>query len=85
MIEGIYYAKAAAFLGASLAIGLGTFGPALGMGLIASKACENMGKYPESATKIRGAMVFGLVLVEAAAVYALVMSLFLMNAGRGLS
>lgn len=84
MVEGIYYAKAAAFLGAALAIGLGTVGPALGMGLIASKACENIGKYPESATAIRGAMVFGLVLVEAAAVYALVMALFLMSAGKSL-
>ncbi len=71
------YAKAAASLGAALAIGLGTFGPSLGMGLIASKACENIGKYPENAAAIRNAMIFGLILVETAALYAFLIALFL--------
>ncbi len=69
-----YYVKAAAFLGAAIAIGLGTLGPSLGMGMIASKACENIGKYPESAKQIRSAMMFGLIMVETAAVYAFVIA-----------
>jgi F-type H+-transporting ATPase subunit c len=69
-----YYVKAAAFLGAAIAIGLGTLGPSLGMGMIASKACENIGKYPESANQIRSAMMFGLIMVETAAVYAFVIA-----------
>lgn len=64
------YAKAAACIGAAVAIGLGTLGPSLGMGLIASRACENIGKYPENSTAIRNAMIFGLILVETAALYA---------------
>ncbi len=64
------YVTGAAFLGAAIAIGLGTLGPALGMGMIGSKACENIGKYPESANQIRSAMVFALILVETTALYA---------------
>jgi len=64
------YVRAAAFLGAAIAIGLGTLGPALGMGMIASKACENIGKYPEGAGNIRSAMVLALILVETTALYA---------------
>lgn len=64
------YAKAYAHLGAALAIGLGTLGPSLGMGLIASRACENIGKYSENSMAIRNAMIFGLILVETAALYA---------------
>lgn len=77
MVEGIFYAKGAAAIGAALAIGVGTLGPSLGMGLIASKACENIGKYPENAGKIRWAMIFGLILVETGAVYAFVIALSL--------
>lgn len=77
--EGIFYAHAAAAIGAALAIGIGTLGPSIGMGLIASKACENIGKYPENAGKIRGAMILGLILVETGAVYAFAIALYLMT------
>ena len=69
--------KAAAFIAAGFAIGIGTLGPALGQGLIGSRACENLGKYPESASKIRTAMMLALMLVESLGVYALVVSLLL--------
>lgn len=75
----VQYAKAASSLGAAIAIGLGTLGPALGMGLVASKACENIGKYPENISAIRNAMYFGLILVETAALYAFLIALFLVN------
>ena len=45
------YAQAAAFLGAAIAMGVGSLGPALGQGMIGQKACEGVGKYPESYTK----------------------------------
>lgn len=77
MVEGIFYAKAAAAIGAALAIGVGTLGPSLGMGLIASKACENIGKYPENADKIRLAMILALIFVETGAVYAFAIALSL--------
>ena len=46
-MEEINYVKMAAYFGAAFAMGIGTIGPALGQGLIASKAVESMGKYPE--------------------------------------
>jgi F0F1-type ATP synthase membrane subunit c/vacuolar-type H+-ATPase subunit K len=39
-MEGIFYAKAAAFLGAALAMGIGSIGPALGQGFIGMKAAR---------------------------------------------
>jgi F-type H+-transporting ATPase subunit c len=73
-MEGVFYAKAAAFLGAALAMGIGTVGPALGQGLIGMKACESIGKYPESSGKIRTTMMIAMGLVETSAIYALMIS-----------
>lgn len=70
----VFYAKAAAFLGAALAMGIGSIGPALGQGLIGMKACENIGKYPESAGQIRTTMMIAMGLVETAAIYALLIA-----------
>jgi len=70
MVEGVFYAKAAACFGASICIGIGVLGPALGQGLIGMKACENIGKYPESAGKIRTAMFLSMGLVETGMLWA---------------
>ena len=70
-MEGVFYAKAAALMGAAFVMGIGSIGPALGQGFIGMKACENIGKYPESATSIRNAMLIACTLVETAAIYAL--------------
>jgi F-type H+-transporting ATPase subunit c len=77
MVEGIYYAKAAAFLGAAIAMGVGSIGPALGQGFIGTKACESVGKYPESTGKIRMIMMIAMALVETSAIYAFIVSLML--------
>ena len=77
MVEGIYYAKAAAFLGAAIAMGIGSIGPALGQGFIGTKACESVGKYPESTGKIRMIMMIAMALVETSAIYAFIVSLML--------
>ncbi len=74
IMEGMEYAKAAAFLGAAIAMGVGTIGPALGQGLIGMKACESIGKYPESAGKIRTTMMIAMGLVETSAIYALMVA-----------
>lgn len=73
-MDGIFYAKAAAFLGAAITMGFGSLGPALGQGIIAMKACENIGKYPESANKIRQTMMMALIIVESSAIYCLLIS-----------
>lgn len=80
-MEGIFYVKAAAFFGAALAMGLGSIGPALGQGLIGMKACENIGKYPDSAGKIRTTMMIAMGMVETAAIYALLIAGVLIWAG----
>ncbi|MDR3551348.1 MAG: ATP synthase F0 subunit C [Candidatus Babeliales bacterium] len=75
------YTKAAAYLGAAIAMGFGAIGPALGQGLIGMKACENIGKYPESAGKIRTTMMIAMGLVETSAIYCLMVAgaLILLN------
>lgn len=77
----IFYAQAAAFFGAALAIGLGVVGPAIAQGLIAMKACENLGKYPESQNKIRSAMIIGMSIVETCALYPLFIAIALVYIG----
>ena len=71
------YAQAAAFLGAAIAMGIGSMGPALGQGIIGKKACEGVGKYPESYTKIRMTMIIAMALVETAAIYCFIIAIML--------
>ena len=46
------YAQAAAFIGAAIAMGIGSVGPAIGQGMIGKAACEAVGKNPESNSKM---------------------------------
>jgi len=76
-MDGTFYVKAAAFIGAAIAMGIGTIGPALGQGFIGMKSCENIGKYPENADKIRTTMILALAITETSAIYALIVALLL--------
>jgi len=76
-MDAALYVKAAAYLGAAIAMGLGTIGPAFGQGFIGMKACENIGKYPENADQIRTTMLIAMGLTETSAIYALIISLLL--------
>lgn len=73
-MEGAFIAKAAAFLGAAIAMGVGALSPAYGQGLVGAKACENIGKYPESARDIRNAMFLAMGMIETSAIYALLVA-----------
>ncbi|HRN78565.1 MAG TPA: ATP synthase F0 subunit C [Candidatus Dependentiae bacterium] len=73
-METVFFAKAAAFLGASIAMGIGTVGPALGQGFVGMKACENIGKYPQQSNAIRTTMMIAMGLVETSAIYALLIA-----------
>lgn len=68
------YAQAAVLVGAAIAMGIGTVGPSLAQGMIGTKACESVGKYPESYSKIRMIMIISMGLVEASAVYVLMIA-----------
>ena len=70
-------ARAAAYIGAAIIMGLGTLGPALAQGMIASKALEKMVQYPEGGTKMRNTLMISLALVESIAIYVLVVAIML--------
>lgn len=67
-------------IAAGLAIGLGAIGPAIGIGLLAGKALEAIGRNPEASGKIQSAMILAIAFTEAIAVYALVVALIIMFA-----
>jgi F-type H+-transporting ATPase subunit c len=69
--------EAAQAFAAALAIGLGGIGPALGIGLLASKAMEAIGRNPEAAGKVQVPMLIAAGFAEAIAIYALVVALII--------
>lgn len=74
-MEGPYLVQAVACFSAAIAIAFGSFAPAYSQGVVGAKACENIGKYPESATNIRTTMFLTLMIIESSAVYALLIAL----------
>ncbi len=69
--------EAAKAVAAAIAIGVGAIGPALGIGKLASKAMEAIGRNPEAAPKIQTAMILAIAFTEAIAIYALVVALII--------
>ena len=63
------------YLAAGLCMGLGALGPALGEGNAVSKALESMARQPEMADKINSTMMLGLVFIETAIIYALIIAI----------
>ncbi|MBM3944088.1 MAG: ATP synthase F0 subunit C [SAR202 cluster bacterium] len=64
-------------LGAGLAIGLGAVGPALGIGILAAKAMESLGRNPDAAGPIQQNMILAIAFTEALAIYALVVAVII--------
>jgi F-type H+-transporting ATPase subunit c len=69
--------KGLAYLGAGLAIGVGGFGAAIGIGMLVAKTQEAMARQPEAGGMLRTAMFIGLAFAEAIALYALVIAFIL--------
>jgi F-type H+-transporting ATPase subunit c len=65
------------FLAVALSIGLGALGPGIGIGLLAAKGLEAIGRNPEAEGKIRTNMILAIAFAEAIAIYALVVALIL--------
>jgi F-type H+-transporting ATPase subunit c len=65
-------------LAAGLAIGIGTLGPGIGLGLGVSRAMEAIGRNPEASGQLFTPYIIGLALTEALGIYALVIGLLLM-------
>jgi len=70
-------AEATNFLAIGLIMGLGTLGPALGIGLIGSKALEAVGRNPEASDKVQTLMILAIAFAEAIGIFALVVALIL--------
>ena len=75
--EIIPLVEASKSIAAALAIGLGAIGPGIGIGLLAAKAMEAVGRNPEASGKIQTLMILALAFAEAIAIYALVMALII--------
>ena len=72
--------ESAKFIGAAIAMGLGSLGPAIGLGMLASKALEAIGRNPEAQGKIQTTMILAIAVTEAVAIYALVIALMILFA-----
>ena len=61
----------------AIAMGLGSLGPGIGIGLIGAKGAEAVGRNPEAASKIQTMMILAIAFAEAVAIYALVVALII--------
>jgi F-type H+-transporting ATPase subunit c len=82
-ITGEALKQVAQLLGAAIAIGLGTLGPGIGIGLLAMGAMQSIGRNPEAAPLVQTNMILAIALNEAVAIYALVVALVLVFVGVG--
>jgi F-type H+-transporting ATPase subunit c len=64
-------------LATAIAIAIGAIGPALGLGMIGSKAMEALGRNPEAGDQIFVPLILSLAFTEAVAIYALVVALII--------
>lgn len=76
-ISGADLVRAAAFLGAGMAMGLGAIGPGVGEGFVGGKACEAIGRNPEEAGLLTRTMLVAQAVSESTGIYSLVVSLLL--------
>jgi len=69
--------KAAALLGAGIAMGFGAIGPGIGEGFAAGKACEGISRRPEQAGLLTRTMLIGQAVSESTGIYSLVIAFIL--------
>ena len=62
---------------AAIVVGLAATGGAIGMGWAISKAVEGIARQPEAQGKIQSTMMLGLVFIETAIIYALVIAILI--------
>ena len=55
-------------------IAIGGIGPAIAIGLIGFKAMEAIGRNPDASGKVLPAMLIGMALAEAIAIYSLILA-----------
>lgn len=62
-------------IAAAVVVGLAAAAGAIGMGIAIAKALESIARQPEAEGKIRTTLMLGLVFVETAIIYALVVGI----------
>ena len=65
------------YIGAGLAIAIGSIGPAFAIGMMAAKAMEAIGRNPEAQPQVQSSMILAIVFAEAIAIYALVVAIMI--------
>ena len=62
---------------AGIAVGIAAAVGAISMGIAVSKSSESIARQPEAAGKINSAMMMGLVFIETAIIYALIVAILI--------
>ena len=62
---------------AGICVGLAATGGAVGMGLAIAKAADGISRQPEADGKIRTSLMLGLVFIETAIIYALIVAILI--------
>ncbi len=70
-------AKSMKYIAAAIAMGLGSLGPAIGIGMLGGKAMEALGRNPEAAGAIQTNMILAVAFAEAIGIYALVVAILI--------
>ena len=64
-------------LGAGICMGIGAIGPGIGEGNAVAKACEAIGRQPESKGAVTSTMIMGCAIAETTGIYSLVIAILL--------
>ena len=64
-------------IAAAICVGLAAAAGAIGMGIAISKSSEGIARQPEAENKIRTNLMLGLVFVETAIIYALIVAILI--------
>ncbi|MSQ30755.1 MAG: ATP synthase F0 subunit C [Dehalococcoidia bacterium] len=65
------------YLAAGIAMGIGSVGPGIGIGMLGGRAMEALGRNPEAAGVIQTNMILGIAFAEAIGIYALVVAILI--------
>lgn len=75
--EGADNATSSKALAAGICVGVAALGGAIAMGTAIGKSNESIARQPEAEGTIRGNMMLGLVFIETAIIYALVVAILI--------
>ena len=71
-------AVAAKYLAAALCMGVGGFGAALGIAIIAKAALQSIGRNPEAKDPITTNMILAIAFTEAMGIFSLIIAIMLL-------